>query len=171
MNRAGGNRVNYCSNCGAKMDGDKKMTVDTEAKIAFLLRYTQMKDRILILLERKRAYEEDIYGLKSPTLSDMPKSSQKSDIGDKVVKLLSVTADIDNEILELTGKMEYVKSVIQRVKNYRYLTVLELKYIDGMQRKQIASMLGGVTLLAVDNLVRRAISVTNITDDDVKRVM
>lgn len=147
------------------------MSVDTEAKLAFLLRYTQMKERILVLLERKRAYEEDIYGLKSPTLSDMPKSHQKTDLGDKVVKLLSVTADIDHEIVELSGKMEYIKSVIYRIQNYRLLSILELKYIDGMQRKQIATLFGGISMIAVDKLVRRAVAAIDISEEDVKRVM
>ena len=147
------------------------MSVDTETKLAFLLRYTQMKERILVLIERKKAYEEDIYGLKSPILSDMPKSTHKTDLGDKVVKLLSVTADIDNEIVELTGKMEYIKSVIYRIQNYRLLSVLELKYIDGMQRKQIASLLGNISMMAVDKLVRRAVATIDISKQDVERVM
>ena len=147
------------------------MSVDTETKLAFLLRYSQMKERILLLIERKRAYEEDIYGLKSPTLSDMPKSTHKTDLGDKVVKLLSVTADIDNEIRELTSKMEYIKSVIYRIQNYRLLSILELKYIDGMQRKQIASLFGDISMIAVDKLVKRAVAAIDITEQDVERVM
>ena len=147
------------------------MSVDTEIKIAFLLRYTQIKERVLVLLERKKAYEEDIYGLKSPTLSDMPKSSHKTDLGDKVVKLLSVTSDIDNEIAELTDKMEYIKAVIYKTKNYRLLSILELKYIDGLPRKQIASVLGDISVMLVDRLARRAIASIQITEEDVKRVM
>lgn len=147
------------------------MSVDTETKLAFLLRYTQMKERILILLERKRAYENDIYGLKSPTLSDMPKSTHKTDLGDKVVKLLSVTADIDNEIIELTNKMEYIKSVIYRLNNYRLLSILELKYIDGLPRKQIAGVLGDISMVLVDKLARRAVASLQISKEDVERVL
>ncbi len=147
------------------------MLIDREKKIAFLLRYGQMKERVVILLERRKAYEDDVYGIKSPILSDLPKGGGiKSDMSDKVIKLLTLTEDIDNEIEDLHNKMNYIKTCIKRLNNYRYLSVIEMKYIDGLQRKQIAGMLS-FTVMGVDSLVRKAIKVLPITQEDLEKVI
>lgn len=144
--------------------------VTTETKLAFLLRYTQMKERILLLLERKKVYELDIYGLKSPVLSDMPKGGKSQTIADKVIKMLSVTSDIDNEIEELTNKMQYIRDVIHKQTNYRHVSYLELKYIDGLQRKQIAGILN-ISLIAVDKCCKRAVEALEITEADIDKIL
>ena len=93
------------------------------------------------------------------------------DLSNKVSKLLSLTEDIDNEIRELTGKMEYINSVIHtRLKNYRLISVLELKYIDGLQRKQIAQIMD-CSVQKVDNLTAKAITVIKIKEADLKKVL
>ena len=69
-----------------------------EIKMTFLLSYSRMKERILILTERRRAYEDDCYGIKAVTYSGTPKGSDVVDLSNKVSKLLSLTEDIDNEI-------------------------------------------------------------------------
>ncbi len=144
---------------------------ERENKIAFLLSYSRMKERVLILTERRKAYEDDIYGIKGVSYNGMPKGSDISDISNKVVKLLNLTEDIDSEILELTEKMEYIKKVVHtRLKNYRLISVLELKYIDGLQRKQIAGMMG-CSLQQVDSLTARAINIIKIKNTDLNRIL
>lgn len=142
-----------------------------EIKMTFLLSYSRMKERILILTERRRAYEDDCYGIKAVTYSGTPKGSDVVDLSNKVSKLLSLTEDIDNEIRELTGKMEYINTVIHtRLKNYRLISVLELKYIDGLQRKQIAQIMD-CSVQKVDNLTAKAIMVIEIKETDLKKVL
>lgn len=148
-----------------------EILTDKESKIAFLLRYGQMKERVEILIERRKAYESDIYGIKSPVLSDMPKGTNiKTDLADKVVKLLSQTEDIDNELEALRNKMNLVKECIHRLKNYQYLSVLELKYIDGMLRKQIADIMG-ISLQSLDKRTEKAIKYLPITKEDLEKIL
>lgn len=142
-----------------------------EIKLTFLLSYDRMKERVLILTERRKAYEDDIYGIKAIVYSGSPKGSDVSDLSGRVVKLLTVTEDIDNEIRELLDKMEYIKSVIHsRLKNYRLISVLELKYIDGLQRKQIAQIMN-CSVQKVDSLIAKAITVIQIKEADLKKVL
>ena len=142
-----------------------------EIKLTFLLSYDRMKERVLILTERRKAYEDDIYGIKAIVYSGSPKGSDVSDLSGRVVKLLTVTEDIDNEIRELLDKMEYIKSVIHsRLKNYRLISVLELKYIDGLQRKQIAQIMK-CSVQKVDSLTAKAITVIQIKEADLKKVL
>ena len=116
--------------------------MDLKKKAAFLLQYSRMKERMLILLERRKAYESDIYGIKATTYSDEPKGGGlPTGLDTKVIKLLTVSEDIDKELADLTVKMDYIRTVITRLTNYKYRSLLELKYIDGMTTKQIESVL------------------------------
>ncbi len=144
---------------------------EREIKMMFLLRYDQMKERIIILTERRKAYEDDIYGLKAVNFSGTPKGSGVSDLSNKVTKLLTVTEDIDNEVRELTEKMQYINDTIHsRLKNYRLISVLELKYIDGLQRKQIAQIMR-CSIQQVDSLTTKAIRMIKIKEADLKKVL
>lgn len=116
--------------------------MDVNKKIAFLVQYSRMKERMLILLERRKAYEGDIYGIKATTYSDEPKGGGlPTGLDTKVIKFLTVSEDIDKELEDLSVKMEYIKAAITRLTNYKYRSVLELKYVDGMTTKQIESVL------------------------------
>lgn len=140
--------------------------MEKEKKIKFLNKYQELKDRVEVLAERRIAYETDVYGIKATTISDMPKGGgNKSDIGDKVIKLLSLTKDIDAEIIKLGRKMECIKSAVHRLDDLKLLSVLEMKYIDGLQRKQIASILD-VSLVQVDRLTDKAIEELPLLKED-----
>ena len=130
-----------------------------------------MKERRDVLLERRRTHEADVYGIKSPILSDLPKGGRiKADMSDKVIKLLTITEDIDNELVDLEQKMNFIRQCVKRLNNYRYRSVIEMKYIDGRLRKDIASTMC-FSLMGIDALVRKALRVLPITQEDLEKVI
>lgn len=145
--------------------------MDIKKKAAFLLQYSRMKERMLILLERRKAYESDIYGIKATTYSDEPKGGGlPTGLDTKVIKLLTVSEDIDKELADLTVKMEYIRTVITRLTNYKYRSLLELKYIDGMTTKQIETILNcSHTNLMVNN--KKALKALPLEETDLDNVL
>lgn len=139
-------------------------------KIKALNNYCNIKMRVNVLLERKRAYQNDIYGIKAVQISDMPKSHKNSDLGDKVAQYCSVTSDIDREINFLTKKMKFIRDVIKRTKDLKMLSVLEMRFVDGFQRKQIASVLN-LSVSQVDYLINQAVDVLLITNNDIDNML
>lgn len=139
--------------------------MDKAEKINFLSKYQQIKNRIEVLAERRKAYETDIYGIKATTISDMPKSSGRADMGDKIIKLLSLTKDIDTEITLLGNKLEYIKRAIKRLDDLALVSVLEMKYVDGLQRKQISSILG-ISVIQVDRRTDKALDLLPLLKED-----
>lgn len=116
--------------------------MDTTKKVAFLVQYSRMKERMMLLIERKRAYEDDIYGIKATRFTDEPKGGGlPTGLDVKVVRLLSVSEDINKELEVLADKMEYIKASLDRLTNLKYKSVLELKYIDGMTQIQMCSVM------------------------------
>lgn len=145
--------------------------MDNSKKVAFLVQYSRMKERIVILLERRRAYQDDIYGIKATRYTDEPKcGGLPTGLDNKVVKLLTVSEDIDKELEDLTVKMGYIKSVVARLTNYKYRSILELKYIDGMTIKQIESVLD-CSLSNVHYYTKKALRALPLEDEDLDRVL
>lgn len=139
-------------------------------KLKALNNYCNIKMRVNVLLERKRAYQNDIYGIKAVQISDMPKSHKNSDLGDKVAQYCSVTSDIDREINFLTKKMKFIRDVIKRTTDLKMLSVLEMRFVDGFQRKQIASVLN-LSVSQVDYLINQAVDVLLITNNDIDNML
>lgn len=145
--------------------------MDVNKKAAFLLQYSRMKERMLILLERRKAYESDIYGIKATTYSDEPKGGGlPTGLDTKVIKLLTVSEDIDKELEDLTIKMEYIKVAITRLTNYKYRSVLELKYIDGMTIKQIETVMG-CSFSNVNYYTKKAIKALPLEEKDLDYIL
>lgn len=145
--------------------------MDVKKKAAFLLQYSRMKERVLILLERRKAYESDIYGIKATTYSDEPKGGGlPTGLDTKVIKLLTVSEDIDKELADLTVKMEYIKAAITRLTNYKYRSVIELKYIDGMTIKQIETVTG-YSSSNVNYYTKKAIKALPLEEKDLDYIL
>lgn len=125
----------------------------------------------MVLIERRKAYESDIYGIKATRYSDEPKcAGLPQGLDNKVIKLLTASEDIDNELKDLSTKMYFIKDCINRLTNYKHRSVLEMKYVDGMAIKQIASILQ-CTEMNVHLRVKKAIKVLPIEDEDFNKVM
>lgn len=139
-----------------------------EMKIAFLRQYGYYKDRVNILNERKKAYKSSLYGLKAPILSDMPRGGVSKDIGDKIADNIELDEQIDTEIQALSGKMRYIHSTLSRLSNLKFISILELKYIDGMTNNQISAILDGMSINNVNWWRKKAIKALELTEKDLE---
>ena len=146
------------------------MNFDRKEKILYLSRYAQIKDRILILLERKKAYQDSIYGIKSPNLDGMPHGGVRSDISDKVIRCISVTNDIDAEMTLLCEKLERIKAVVSKLNDYNERSIIEMKYIDGLSYKHIKTMTD-VSMKTIQRRLTNALIHLDMTNDDFKDAM
>ena len=145
--------------------------MDVNKKIAFLVQYSRMKERVMVLIERRKAYESDIYGIKATRFSDEPKCiGLPQGLDNKVIKLLTASEDIDNELKDLSTKMYFIKDCINRLTNYKHRSILEMKYVDGMTIKQMAAVLG-CTERNINLRTKKAIRFLPIEDDDFNKVI
>lgn len=140
-----------------------------DEKIKFLKNYGYYKNRIRILNERKQAYSNSMYGIKAPTLSDMPHGGQAQGLDDKIVRALELTESIDAEIVELARKMGHIQTVINRLDNLMYKSVLEMRYIDGMTNDQTASILQ-LTVQCLIKWRKKAIKALPLEETDIERL-
>ena len=70
--------------------------------------------------------------------SDMPKVHNSSNMGDIVVKIISLENEINKEIDALVDLKEEIKSVIEKVKNIDYRVLLEERYLCMRKWEDIA---------------------------------
>lgn len=143
------------------------MITDKKEKMLYLSRYLQIKERILMLLERKKAHRDTIYGLKALNLDGMPHGSVKSDLSDKVARFMDASSDIDAEINLLCNKLNRIKFVISHISNYDERSIIEMRYIDGFSYKQIESITG-FSLKTIQRRLSQALINININKSDFK---
>ena len=138
-----------------------------DQKTNFLKQYSYCKERILILQERRKVYESNIYSIKVPSLSGLPHATDPHGLDDKLVPFLTQTEEIDTEIQILIKKMAYIKNLIQQVENMKYRSILEMRFIDGLLNKEVMSIID--KSYTVTQLHRRkAISAVNITEQTIE---
>lgn len=115
-------------------------------------------------LEIKLALLDDrITGLKSPSLSGMPRGG----VPVKLEDLLSDKMDLEDRIKRLKAKSRGLKNEvceeIDSLEDSRYCEVLELRFIDGLSFDEIAEEMG-YTERHIINLYSEAITLLSVKD-------
>ena len=111
---------------------------ELERRKRYLKRYRKNRALIDRLSVKVEALNDRIYGLKSPTISDMPKGSGRVEISDLIADREELAQRIDR--LECKGKQikEEILASIDGLDDPRYAEVLESFFIDCKDFYQIA---------------------------------
>jgi len=109
---------------------------------AYLLRAWQVDRRIDRLIDERDSIWHRTETLRSPRISDMPRSGRRRDWTDSVDQLVDLCAEIDREIQELCRLKREVRDAIESVEDMRLRRVLELRYRSYLSWEAIAAELG-----------------------------
>lgn len=133
-------------------------------------RYLSRAFKINLRIKSKARMVEELRELAektTATISDMPKAPSKSNsrLEDVVVRIVDLQSEIQHDMDELVDLERDIIIRIRAVGEYsiRLQTVLELRYLDGMQWSDIAESLE----CGIDNvyyLHRRALSLIKIPE-------
>ncbi len=79
-------------------------------------------------------------GYYSPSISEGPKnkSNRVSSVEETVLRICYIEECIKSQIAELTALLSKIRSVIERVNNLEYETILEMRYLSFMKWEEIA---------------------------------
>lgn len=75
-------------------------------------------------------------------LDGMPKGGKTFTIADKVVEAVTIEDETAEKIEKLRAKQYKILEQIDAVGNLKYITVLELYYVEGLYWKEVADRLG-----------------------------
>lgn len=78
-------------------------------------------------------------GYYSPSISEGPKnkSNRVSSVEETVLRICYIEECIKSQIAELTALLSKIRSVIERVNNLEYETILEMRYLSFMKWKKL----------------------------------
>lgn len=94
------------------------------------LRITAKEDQIKDLRERAEKV--------TTMMSDMPRGGGRCEMADLAGKIADLKMEIMQDTEELLKKRREIRSAIKEVENLKYQTVLELRYLNGMDWDDIA---------------------------------
>lgn len=121
---------------------DDNTLTERETKKRYMKRYRRKMQVIDRLKERVRALDRKIEGLRSPSLSGMPRGGKALTSED----LIADKVDLERRIEKLKGESETVRrellDVIDQVDSVKHGEVLEEFFIYGMNFGQIADAMG-----------------------------
>lgn len=108
----------------------------------FLKRYRKNRELVFRLKDKLLFYEDKLIGLKSPTLSDMPKGSTPTPKEDILTEKIETEERIKR--LEEKGKVirAEILAIIDDLDNVRYAEILEAFCIDCKSFDEIAEDIG-----------------------------
>jgi DNA-directed RNA polymerase specialized sigma subunit, sigma24 homolog len=115
---------------------------ETLKKIEFLNEYGVIESRIRILRDRLENRKSCLYSLGAVKLDGMPKGGKTFTIADKVVEAVTIEDETAEKIEKLRAKQYKILEQIDAVGNLKYITVLELYYVEGLYWKEVADRLG-----------------------------
>lgn len=99
------------------------------------------------LIEHEKERLAELYeqaGIKSPTLSDMPKAKGAVDkLGNLVPQIVDKEAEIAENIRRYTKTREELVRYINRIPNARIKMIVILRYIDQRPWQEVAETIGG----------------------------
>lgn len=141
------------------------------SKLNYMHKFSIYKERIRILDERLKETHGDIYGVKSTSYDGMPHTpSMPKGLDTKVIRYMCEEDEMKDEIVKLVNKMKLIKDKIKTIDDCQLITVLELKYIDGLQYKEIADVMQ-VSEVHVERLRKKAIDRLDISQEEYDAVM
>lgn len=141
------------------------------SKLNYMHKFIVYKNRVRILDERLQETKGDIYGVKSSSYDGMPHTpSMPSGLDKKIVRYLCEEDEMLDEITKLVGKMKLIKNKIKTLDDCQLITVLELKYIDGLQYKEIADVMQ-VSEVHIERLRKKALEQLVITQEDYDAIL
>lgn len=133
-----------------------------EKKKRYLKRYRKNQELIRRLNDKIRSYDDRLSGLRSPTISDMPRGSKPIDKAD----ILSDKLETEERITRLKAKGSVYRSeilnCIDKLDDVRQAEVLEMFCIDCMSISDISEELG-YTERWIASIYSEAISAIDIT--------
>ncbi len=95
-------------------------------------------ENIKSIQERIYGKNVDLYCLKSPKFSDMPKGGcSKNTLEDKIIDKDGLEKRID----QCRQKIEEIEEIIHSIENQQYVVLLELRYIDYMKLEEVAKIM------------------------------
>lgn len=148
------------------MDADER-----KLKVLFLEHYRHIHERIMILLERKATFEKELCSLSAVQYDAVKvQGSKESDLSSKMIKYIDVTEDIDYELDTLKNKAKYIRQKIRTITDPRQLSLIELRYIDGLSRKEVKSVMNIGSFSDLDNQTNAALAILNIDKDDLIKI-
>ena len=125
----------------------------------YLSRARTLQNAIDIKIDQLKRLREKVSFLKSPTISDMPKSTGGYDWTKAVDMLVDLEGQYQREIGAMMREWMEIKDAIAMVDDARYRDLLEARYINGWSWAEIAAQFGcternvyrmhGLALLAV----------------------
>ena len=136
---------------------------EIERKKRSLKRYRKNLACITRLEERLENLNDRIEGLRSPSLSGMPRGGVPVTSAD----LIADKADLEKRIERLKAKSRDLKSAvyeeIDSLEDSRYCEILEARFIDGQTFEDIAEEMG-YTERHIYTLYREALNLLVVTD-------
>lgn len=116
------------------------MSKENEVKKEYLCQYIRAKKRIDNLKNQLLSLQEVEQSAKSQQLSDMPKgSSHNGDLSDLMVRIEQLRGKIRKEIENSIKIRTMIEESIFRLQNEDEVSVLRMKYIEGMGWKEIGT--------------------------------
>lgn len=141
------------------------------SKLNYMHKFSVYKERVRILDERLKETHGDIYGVKSSSYDGMPHTpSMPKGLDSKVVRYMCEEDEMLDEITRLVSKMKLIKDKVKSVGDCQLITVLELKYIDGLQFKEIADVMD-ISEVHAERLRKKAIERLVITQEEYDAVV
>lgn len=113
---------------------------ETKKKKYFLKRYRNYLIRIERLEEKLLLIDNQLLGIKSVGISDMPKGGQSLTKDDLLIKKEETEQRIQN-LVDISRKVKHeLYACIETLDDYRFAEVLENYFIDGYTLEEIAEM-------------------------------
>ena len=104
----------------------------------YLSRARTLQNAIDIKIDQLKRLREKVSFLKSPTISDMPKSTGGYDWTKAVDMLVDLEGQYQREIGAMMREWMEIKDAIAMVDDARYRDLLEARYINGWSWSEIA---------------------------------
>lgn len=107
----------------------------------WLSEYRTIEDRIAAKAEQAMRLRALLYGPRAE-LSDMPKGNGDNDWTRKLVNLIALENEIDEEIGKLMAKRRTIESTVEALPHEKMRTLIEMRYINQNSAKEIEDRLG-----------------------------
>ena len=106
----------------------------------YLSQARMLDKRIEARIAERQRIADQVTSARAPNLTGMPRGG-KHDWTDSVDRVIDLTSAIDADIRELCRLKREINATIDRVEDYKYRTLLELRYRNYLTWEQIAEVM------------------------------
>lgn len=106
---------------------------DRRVKKKYLNNHYWIVENIKFLQEKLDKKSVELYSVKSPKYSEMPKGGECRTTEDKIID----KTQLENRINQCVNQKEEIEQVIRATENPQYILLLELRYIDNLKMNMV----------------------------------